>query len=130
MRSARILLAEDNPDLRELLVTALESDGHRVHQVTRGDDLLHHLIVLRDRNGLPDLVISDVDMPGMLGLEALELAGIDGESLPLVLMTGSDISKITARAARLCVQCILRKPLDLDAFRGAVLALLGWRQPV
>jgi len=127
MRRARIILAEDNADLRELLVAALQADGHRVQQVARGDDLLHLLIVLRDRNRLPDVVISDLEMPGMLGIDALELARIDGQSLGLMLMTGSESTKITSRAARLSIRCVLRKPFEIDAFRGAVLALLGWQ---
>jgi len=125
MRRARILLAEDNADLRELLATTLQLDGHHVEQVSRGDDLLHHLIALRDRNNLPDVVISDLEMPGMLGIDALELARVDAQSSALILMTGNENAVNAARAMRLSIRCILKKPFDLNAFRGAVLALLG-----
>lgn len=123
MRSAHILLAEDYPDLRELLTVGLRTDGHCVQPVARGDDLLHALLALRDGATAPDVIVSDVEMPGMGGLDALELAGVHGRALPIVLMTGRSDAKTSRRASQLEVHCILTKPFELASLRAAVLAL-------
>jgi len=125
MSRKRILLAEDHDDFREVVAFALRDDGHEVLEVSRGDDLLHALMALRDRDANLDLVISDLEMPGMSGLDALELAGGTFLSLPVVLMTGSVDPTLTRRAGRLEVGCIFRKPIDINALRATAIALMS-----
>lgn len=123
-----ILIAEDHDDARRALASALRDDGHRVLPVARGDELLHTLVVLRDRGSEPDLVISELDMPGLSGLEALELARAGLPALPTLLLTTDDDPSLPARAARLEVGCIFRKPFDPGVLRAAVIAMLGGRR--
>ncbi len=125
MRTARIFLAEDQPELRALVASALRADGHHVRELARGDELLHAIVTASERGGLPDLLISDVHMPGMSALDALELARARVPSLTVVLMTGGGDPDMVARAGRLDVACILGKPFNLGAMRAAVLSLLA-----
>jgi DNA-binding NtrC family response regulator len=125
MRTGQIFLAEDEQELRRLVAGALRADGHEVHEIARGDELLHAIIVATDQRKVPDLLVSDVHMPGMSAVEALELVRPQVPSLPVVLMTAAGDSDLIARAAKLNVACIFRKPFALDAMRAAVISLLG-----
>jgi CheY-like chemotaxis protein len=63
----RILLAEDDKELRELLALVLESAGYQVCQCSNGEQLMSRLTESSSFN----LVISDIRMPGLGGLEVL-----------------------------------------------------------
>ena len=79
-----ILLLEDDPDLAELIRIELESAGYEVDHVENGRAGLDKL-----REGLPDLILSDVMMPEMTGIEFLEHVRADKrlQSLPIILLT-------------------------------------------
>ena len=84
--SPTIVLAEDEPDLRELIQYTLEGDGFSVEAFDAGDDCWERL-----RTGeRPDLVMLDIMLPGMDGIDMLERVRAD-ESLadiPVVFLTG------------------------------------------
>ncbi|WP_018681195.1 response regulator transcription factor [Actinokineospora enzanensis] len=82
---ARILLAEDDPDLNDLVTFKLEQAGFEVTSVATGPDVLHAV-----EAGVPDLFLLDVTLPEMTGLEvcaALRRAEATRDS-PVVLLTG------------------------------------------
>ena len=64
---ARVLVVEDDPDIRQLVELRLRGLGHRVVAASSGPEAL---TVIADR-GAPDVVVLDVAMPGMTGLEVL-----------------------------------------------------------
>ncbi|MFL6174071.1 MAG: response regulator transcription factor [Marmoricola sp.] len=84
---ARIVIADDDADIRELVVFKLRHAGHEVLPVADGTAAVEACLANR-----PDLVILDVMMPGMSGLEAARVLRAD-ES-----MTGVPIIMLTARA--------------------------------
>jgi two-component system, OmpR family, response regulator MtrA len=81
---AHILVADDDADIRELVEFKLSSMGHRVVAVGDGAAALEAI-----RSERPDLVVLDVMMPGMSGLEAVAEIRRDGAlaNLPVILLT-------------------------------------------
>jgi CheY-like chemotaxis protein len=106
---ASILIADDDPELRELMAMKLSKLGHRIHEVSNGAELLEEL-----QNTTHDLIISDLQMPLLSGIEALVRLRREDWSVPFILMTGFPGPTTHDRANRLGAAYILHKPLDLD----------------
>ena len=123
----RILLAEDDADLRFLLAAALAMDGHQITQAADGTEVLEQLAATL---GEPypvagfDLIISDVRMPGWSGLDVL--AGLKQYPVvpPVVLITAFGGERLHAAARRLGAVATLDKPFDLYQLRAIVDATL------
>ncbi len=85
----RIVIADDDRDTTVTLATILGEDGHEVHTVLRGDEILELCRLLR-----PDVVIADVDMPGMSGYAvARELRDRHGALAPLLIAVSGKWTK-------------------------------------
>src|SRR3989339_1450425 len=81
----RILVADDSEETREILSLALERAGYLVTAVSSGKDLLDNW------NGEIDLVIADIVMPEMGGIEAVETARSEGKAaLPVIFISAKD----------------------------------------
>lgn len=105
-----ILLGEDDKDLRELLDFALTRAGYLVTCCTNGLDLLERL-----EEGDPfDLIISDLRMPALTGLEVLETQLENRQRPPFICMTAFGDQKTHALAKQLGAACTIDKPFDLD----------------
>src|SRR5581483_854299 len=83
LSSKRIVVVEDNADIRELLTEVLEHDGHQVSCAEDGPEGLEKLIELT-----PDLAFIDLGLPGFDGLELARRARARGLRTTLVAMTG------------------------------------------
>ena len=81
----RILLAEDDNYLSEAIAHALKDSGYVVDRVLRGDDADHALKVCTY-----DLLILDLSLPGMDGLEVLQSLRGRGQVLPVLVLTARD----------------------------------------
>ncbi len=117
----RVLLAEDDLELRKLLSSELRHDGYAVIEVGSGTDLLDQLASDLIESNQPrfDLLVSDVRMPGWSGLEVLGGLRRAGVRLPVVLITAFGDGH-TRRTAQQLGAAVLDKPFDLVAFRNAV----------
>jgi two-component system response regulator HydG len=78
-----ILVADDSPDMLLGLKTLLQRDGHKVLAAERGDQALELL-----RANSVDLIISDVQMPGLGGMQILEAARNECPEVPFIIITG------------------------------------------
>jgi DNA-binding response OmpR family regulator len=118
---SRILLAEDNDEMRSMLASILRRDGYAVLEAKDGRELVRHLT--EHGTGAAsdiDLVISDVRMPGASGLDVLAgLREIDW-SMPVILITAFGSADTRARATELGAAILLDKPFELDELRHAV----------
>lgn len=114
-RPPRILLLEDDQQFRELLREALQWEGYTVDEVGRGEDA-----VARARETTYDLVISDIRMDGMSGLDALEQVQQERPGIRTMVITGYSTEADSVRAVQLGVGDYLKKPFSLDDFIGAV----------
>jgi DNA-binding NtrC family response regulator len=110
----RILLVDDHAEVRQSLGEFLEQLGHRVDQAEDG-----RVALMTARSG-PDLIISDLRMPGMGGLDLLQaLEGLD-DPPPLALMTAFGDTQTAIEAMRLGAVDYLRKPIDVKELHALV----------
>lgn len=112
----RLLLAEDDDELRWSLTKLLEAEGFHVTALSSGTEVLEHLggKMLFDENfSPPDVIVSDVRMPGVSGLSVLEGVRQRGWKTPVVLITAFGDEDVRAKAMRLDAT-VLSKPIDLD----------------
>jgi len=114
-----VLVAEDVPEMRSLLATALRQAGYRARECCDGWDLLNRLksyilpIPLEEK---VDLVVSDIRMPGLTGLEVLEGAHDALTFPPVILITAFGDEETHRRAAENGAAAMIDKPFDLDEF--------------
>ncbi len=103
----RILVVEDDADLRALYSSALRVAGYEVEAVGDGLDALYHL-----ENRLPALVVLDIGLPRISGRTVYEEIAAHRRThrLPIVVVSGDPGDLKETRWL-----CILRKPVDLDA---------------
>jgi DNA-binding NtrC family response regulator len=113
-RDVNILVVDDDPEVREILAETLIEFGYAVEQAGSGEDALP---MLRNR---PDIrmVISDVRMPGMSGLELVVEAQAMRPDLRVILMSGYFLPQPVAVR-------FLKKPFHMQELASAVLAELA-----
>jgi two-component system, OmpR family, response regulator len=111
----RVLLVEDDDDNRELMGEVLEAAGFEVSSAASGAE---GLAALR-RSGV-DVVVTDVGMPGMGGLELARAAKEIAPTVPVIVVTGWAEREDIARARGREVDAVLVKPVDPDALTATV----------
>lgn len=82
----RILVVDDDPFVAEMLAVILDADGYEVETAENGEDALTKFAAAPDTG----LVISDMNMPGMTGLELIGRIRASRPGIPAILLTGSD----------------------------------------
>jgi len=130
MRGQRlILLVEDNDDDVELTLRALRRNrvANRVDVVRDGAEALEYLFATgshkgRDVRDAPNLVLLDLKLPKVGGLEVLERLRADPRTrrLPVVVLTSSNVESDLARSYDLGANSYIRKPVDFTQFMEAV----------
>lgn len=109
----KILVVDDDPDVREILAETLTEFGYRVVQASSGEEALP---LLAQRQDIA-LLITDVRMPGMSGLELAGMAQIRDPRLRVIVMSGYFLPQpVTAR--------FLRKPFHMQELAAAIRAEL------
>jgi CheY-like chemotaxis protein len=119
-RRHRLLVAEDDQALREMIVLLLGSDGHSVIAVANGVDLLDTLEVSVNPDlGSEkfDLVISDIRMPGRTGLSVFSQLGYGPTIPPVVFITAFGDEELHEQAHHAGALAVLDKPIDIDELR-------------
>jgi CheY-like chemotaxis protein len=108
---ARILIAEDDDTVRAFIVRALGGDGHELTEVADGTTAL---AMLNSSNGGFDLLLSDVKMPGMDGIELALAAGRRHPDIAIMLMTGYADQRERAYGLDALVHDVISKPFSVD----------------
>ena len=119
----RLLLVEDEPSVRRSIAETLSDEGF---QVAEADGAPAALQILTDFD--PDVVLSDIRMPEMDGIELLQLLRQRAPSTDVVLMTAYDDMATVARAMREGAFDFLVKPLNLKELRSVMARLLEDRR--
>jgi AmiR/NasT family two-component response regulator len=118
-RSLRIAIADDEQDMREFLDETLRRLGHRVTvQAETGRQLVE--ACLADR---PELVITDIRMPEMDGLDAVQ-AICEAEPVPVIVITAYHDPEFIERALARHVLAFLVKPIAEDDLPPAIAIVL------
>ncbi|GAB6159057.1 response regulator [Desulfotomaculum varum] len=120
-----VLIIDDQPGVRRLLLEALAEEGWRVKTASSGAEGLQMLAAWR-----PSLVLLDMKMPGMNGVETLqEIRRLD-RNLPVVMMSAYGDMEVMEQTRHLEVAHYLSKPFDLNEVRLLVKAILAERPSV
>jgi len=129
MEGPMILLVEDNPDDEVLTLHALKKShiGNKVFVARDGAEALDFLFCLnqyadRDPYDLPQLILLDIKLPKMDGLEVLRRIREEERTslLPVVILTSSKEQQDLVKAYKNGVNSYMRKPVDFTQFADAV----------
>lgn len=124
-RSGRVLIADDDEDVRILLAAHLEKLGYNVVEFADGEGLLDYVgsQMLREPQRLSpdDHVVLDVKMPGLSGLQTLVSLRLAGWTNPIVLVTA--VHHGDAEALRLGADAVIHKPCDLQELARTLVRL-------
>ena len=122
--AGRILLAEDNRDLRALLLFQLGELGLQCTAVADGLEAIETAA----RGGF-DVVLLDMEMPRMTGWEAAHVLRARGFDRPIVALTAHDASRAAGRTTDVGFDRILHKPCNIEALHAGLAPLLGASGP-
>tara|TARA_R110000824_G_scaffold137637_2_gene302059 strand:+ start:81315 stop:81701 length:387 start_codon:yes stop_codon:yes gene_type:complete len=114
MTMARILVAEDEPDVRTFVMRALKGAGHAVDGAGDGSAALEALSRARADGRPHDLLLTDILMPVMDGVSLALAASRDAPALRIMLMTGYSDQRERAHGLEAIIHDILLKPFTLD----------------
>ena len=112
-RRNRILVVDDDPEFREVLLDILRGSGYRPEGVADGLEAVDRL----KASGW-DLVLTDLKMPRLNGLALIRSLKEEGEQTPVILVTGSTDHLACAEARGLGARC-LHKPFEIDNLLAA-----------
>jgi two-component system, response regulator len=122
---AEILLVEDNPNDAELTIRALKKNNlaNNLVHLEDGQEALDYLY--NENNEMPKLILMDVKMPRVDGIEVLRRLKSDEKRkiIPVVMLTSSKEDKDIIDAYNLGVNAYIVKPVDFDQFVKAVTEL-------
>jgi CheY-like chemotaxis protein len=116
---ARILIVDDQQVIRELLQEFLEIKGFTVFAAANGAEALTHM-----QERTPDLVLLDMLMPRMDGLETQRRLRTIDPDVKVIMMTGLNDPAVAERAIREGARKYLLKPLNLEQLERVLLAEL------
>ena len=122
-KSVVILLVEDDPGDQKLIKKSLCSDRikNELYTASSGEQAWEYLRKSKTDNEdipMPDLILLDLNMPGMGGKELLKLVKADEElrSIPVVILTTSDADKDILESYELQASGYIKKPVSIDEF--------------
>lgn len=109
----RIYIVDDEPKIGEMFVKVLNREGFDTQSFTSPIKMLETL----DRDAMPDLVLADLMMPGMNGIEMMEALRERKIGVPVIIMTAHSSVQTAVEAMRLGAFHYLQKPVNLEEMR-------------
>jgi nitrogen regulation protein NR(I) len=109
---AKLLVVDDESKMRRVLQLFFEDTGYAVAQAENGEEALREIDSSR-----PDLVLCDMRMPRMNGMELLRQIKLKTPELPVIIMTAYGEVKTAVEAMKLGAESYLTKPLDMEELR-------------
>jgi len=118
-RIPKVLVVDDEPNIRELVEVALKFHGCAVSVSASGKDALHQAEMYE-----PDLMILDVMLPDMDGFEVCRSLRTTGNDVPVIFLTARDTTSDTIRGLTLGGDDYVTKPFSVEALVARVRAVL------
>ena len=122
---AKILVVDDQTGVRRLLFEVFNEEGYEVEMAVNGQEALDKI-----KTVMPDLILLDMKMPGMNGLETLHEIKKTNDSIPVIMMTAYGELEIVAEATKLGIKEYVTKPFDINELRETVIKLIAEEQRV
>ena len=122
MTPLRILIVDDEPPIRRFLKTALTAQGYRIDEAVDGEAALEFL----GRNKA-DLVVLDLGLPGIDGLEVVKRIRADGSAVPIVILSSRDDEAGKVAALDLGADDYVAKPFGVEELSARLRAALRHR---
>jgi two-component system cell cycle response regulator CpdR len=119
---AKILIVEDDESVRSFTARAIQASGHEVETAGDGDEGLE---TIRRADGGYDLILSDIRMPAMDGIEMARRAAGEFPGLRILLMTGYAEQRERAADLASIIIDVVPKPFSLAEIRTRVEKALG-----
>jgi len=116
----KILVVDDQLGVRRLLLETFREDQHEVEMAANGAEALE----LLKRYG-PDLILMDMKMPGMNGIETLRQIRVSDRSVGVIMMTAYGDAQNMEQAKDLGILYYMSKPFDLFELRDRVRQILA-----
>jgi len=118
----KVLIADDDRDLCQLLGAVLRSQGH---EVVFAFDAAQALTVARTNT--PDIIVLDINMPGGTGVGALEKLKINMKTsmIPVLVITASTDERLSTTMQQIGATEFMQKPLDMEKFCEALQQITG-----
>ena len=118
MSGAKILVVDDEPQIRRMMRATLTSSGHQVDEARTGEEALEKF-----REFLPDLVLLDLNMPGMGGVEACKSIR-SGSDVPIIILTVRNTEKEKVEALDAGADDYVSKPFGMQELLARIRAAL------
>jgi DNA-binding response OmpR family regulator len=118
----KVLIADDDRDLCQLLSAVLRSQGH---EVVFAFDAAQALTVAR--TSTPDIIVLDINMPGGTGVGALEKLKFNMKTsmIPVLVITASTDERLSTTMQQIGAAEFMQKPLDMEKFCEALQQITG-----
>jgi two-component system KDP operon response regulator KdpE len=123
MNSATVLIVDDEPQIRRVLLTILTSQGYSVIEAKTGDEALEKI-----RTERPDLILLDVNMPGRSGIETCREIR-DAGDIPVIMLTVRNAERDKVQALDAGANDYVVKPFGADELLARVRATLRRSAP-
>jgi two-component system response regulator AtoC len=120
LRARRVLIAEDDSEMRRLLGATLRADGHEVIEAADGVELLARFEAALAAGEPVDLIISDIRMPKLTGLQALRRLRAARHHVPMILISAFSDHATHIEAWLQGAMIVFDKPFDLDELRRLI----------
>lgn len=121
---AQILIVEDEPKIAELLEMYLARDGYGVTRTATGEEALE-----RVRREPPNLIVLDIALPGMDGVEVCRRLRASGSSVPIIMLTARDTETDRVLGLEMGADDYLTKPFSPRELVARIKAILRRAEP-
>lgn len=124
---ARVLIADDDVSMREVLTQLLEEEGYKIDEAASGQEVLEK--VATTNKNRPDIVLLDIGMPDTDGIQVLQTILEQGIDIPVIIITGRGAGSLVVKAMQIGAADYIRKPFsDLDDVVHAVRRVLTYEK--
>ncbi len=117
----KVLVADDEPAIRKLYERELRKEGYEVLFATNGQEAIQMV-----RDGHPDVIVMDIRMPGMDGIEAMSRILEEDNQLPVIINTA--FSSYKENFLSWSADAYLTKSADLAELKGTIRNIIDQRQ--
>jgi two-component system response regulator AtoC len=125
--ASRILVADDDAEIRSLLSQLLTDEGFEVDTAATGPEVVEK--ATGDAPAQPNLILLDIGLKEADGIQILQRLFEQGVTIPVIMITGRRTANIVIKAMQMGAKEYLTKPLDLDAVITAVRRVLRATHP-